>query len=139
MSRPRGGRFCGARGRGRAWATLTVRCAPSGTAVLPALPQSLLLLSVEVLSCCCSFSDGLSALPPALGVWCWECCHPGLPRGSRGVRQVGEEGTRSEPPGKEGGGQTLRRGAQEVKDTGFLCGVRTELTELWLVPRWAWI
>lgn len=36
------------------------------------------------------------------------------------------------PRGRGVGGGTLQGGGQEVKDTGFLCGVRTELTELWL-------
>ena len=80
-------------------------CPPSSRPVL----RRLLLLSVEFLSCCCSFADGLSALPPALGVWVWECCLPGLPRGSRGVRQVGEEGTREgfdqSPQGRRVGGR----------------------------------
>lgn len=74
MGRPRGGRFCGARGRKGRGPPLApgplrsfrdcLSCGPS---------QSPLLLSVEGLSCCCcSFSDGLSALPPCLGVWGWK-------------------------------------------------------------------
>lgn len=74
---------------------------PSPSSVLqgppPSLPgpRRLLLLSRESLSCCCSFSDGLSALRCALGVGVAgprECSHPGLQRGSGGVRQVGEGG-----------------------------------------------
>lgn len=39
MSRPRGGRFCGTRGRRRVWAALPVLC-PAGPAALPSRPQA---------------------------------------------------------------------------------------------------
>ena len=94
MSRPRGGRFCGTCGRRRVWAALPVLY-PAGPAALPSQPlvpsaafhgvtELLLLLCRQAL--CSVICPGCGGRRP------WECSHPGLQRGSRGVRQVGEEG-----------------------------------------------